>query len=390
MELALKQMAHLKALGPDGMPPLFFQKYWKVVSPEVTQGVLSCLNLGHILNAINHTFITLIPKVKTPERITEFRPISLCNVTYKLISKVIANRLKCILSSIISKAQSAFLPGRLITNNVLVAFETLHQTHSIKIGRDGAMAMKLDMSKAYNRVKWSFLEIIMRKMGFHPRWVSLIMNCISTISYFILVNGEPHGFLKPSRDIRQGDPLSPYLFLLCAEGLYYLISNAKDQGNLQGISFCRNAQKSLTLFFADDSLLFSKATLSDCARIQEILTTYEKASGQQVNRDKTTIFFSKATPMTIQNAIKDTLGVPIIRQYEKYLGLPSLVGRHRVASFSHIKERVWSKIKGWKGKILSQAGREIMIKAVAQAVPTYAMSFFKLPIRLCQDIESMI
>ncbi len=124
VELALKQMAPLKALGPDGMPPLFFQKYWKVVGPEVTQGVLSCLNLGHILNAINHTFITLIPKVKTPERITEFRPISLCNVTYKLISKVIANRLKCILSSIISKAQSVFVPGRLITNNVLVAFET--------------------------------------------------------------------------------------------------------------------------------------------------------------------------------------------------------------------------------------------------------------------------
>ncbi len=198
VELALKQMAPLKASGPNGMPLLFFQKYWKVVSPEVTQGVLSCLNSGHILNVINHTFITLIPKVKTPEKITEFRPISLCNVIYKLISKVIANRLKGILLSIISEAQSAFVLARLITDNVLIAFETLHHMHSTKIGRDGAMAMKLDMSKAYDRVEWSFLEKIMRKMGFHPRWVSLIMNCISTVSYSILVNGEPHGFLKPS------------------------------------------------------------------------------------------------------------------------------------------------------------------------------------------------
>ena len=102
VELALKQMAPLKASGPDGMPPLFFQKYWKVVGPEVTQGVLSCFNSGHILHAINHTFITFIPKVKTPAKITEFRPISLCNVIYKLISKVIANRLKGILPSIIS------------------------------------------------------------------------------------------------------------------------------------------------------------------------------------------------------------------------------------------------------------------------------------------------
>jgi ribonuclease HI len=390
VELALKQMAPLKAPSPDGMPPLFFQKYWKVVGPEVTQGVLSCLNFGHILNAINHTFITLIPKIKTPEKITEFRPISLCNVIYKLISKVIANRLKGILPSIISEAQSAFVPGRLITDNVLVVFETLHHMHSTKIGREGAMAMKLDMSKAYDRVEWSFLETIMRKMGFHPKWVSLIMNCISTVSYSILVNGEPHGFLKPSRGIRQGDSISPYLFLLCAEGLHYLISNAKDRGSLQGISLCRNGPKITHLFFADDCLLFSKATLRDCAIIQGILTTYENASGQQVNRDKTAIFFSKAAPMTTQNAIKDSLGVPIIRQYEKYLGLPSLVGRHRVASFSHIKERVWSKIKGWKGRILSQAGREIMIKAVAQAVPTYAMSCFKLPVQLCQEIEAMI
>jgi ribonuclease HI len=390
VEEALKQMAPLKAPGPDGLPPLFYQRFWPVVGQDVTRGVLSCLNSGQLLTSINHTFITLIPKVKNPERVTEFRPISLCNVIYKLVSKVVANRLKIILPHIISDSQSAFVPGRLITDNVLVAFETLHHMHTTKMGRDGAMALKLDMSKAYDRVEWAYLESIMRKMGFHPRWVSIIMQCISTVSYSLLVNGEPHGYLKPSRGLRQGDPLSPYLFLLCAEGLHSLISQASVQGEMQGVALCRRGPKITHLFFADDSLLFTKATTRDCAKLQVILQLYERASGQQINRDKTTIFFSKATPSGTQEAIKNTLGVPIIKQYEKYLGLPSFVGKNRTACFTQLKERVWSKLMGWKEKLLSQAGREVLIKSVAQAIPTYTMSCFRLPNRLCQDLESMI
>ena len=135
--------------------------------------------------------------------------------------------------------------------------------------------------------------------------------------------------------------------------------------------------------------MFTKATISACDKIQSILGQYERASGQQVNRDKTTIFFSKAIPNSTQNAIKDTLNVPIIRQYEKYLRLPSLIGRNRAESFTQIKELVWHKLKGWKEKLLSQAGREILIKAVAQAIPAYSMSCFRLPIKLCQDLEAM-
>ena len=303
---------------------------------------------------------------------------------------MIANRLKTILPHIISDSQSAFVSGRLITDNVLVAFETLHHMHTTKMGRDGAMALKLDMSKAYDRVEWIYLESIMRKMGFHPRWVSMIMQCISTVSYSLLINGEPHGFLKPSRGLHQGDPLSPYLFLLCAEGLHSLISRASEEGDLHGVTLCRRGPRITHIFFADDSLLFTKAMTRDCAKLQEILLMYERASGQQVNRDKTTIFFSKATPMGIQEAIKATLGVPIIKQYERYLGLPSFVGKNRTACFTQLKERVWSKLMGWKEKLLSQAGREVLIKSVAQAIPTYTMSCFQLPNRLCQDLESMI
>uniref|UniRef100_A0A2N9J7Z2 Reverse transcriptase domain-containing protein n=1 Tax=Fagus sylvatica TaxID=28930 RepID=A0A2N9J7Z2_FAGSY len=390
VEQAIKQMSPSKAPGPDGMPPIFYQKYWHVLGSDVISAVLSCLNSGCLLKSINHTFITLIPKVKNPEKVTDFRPISLCNVIYKLVSKVLANRLKLILPQVISESQSAFVPGRLITDNVLVAFETLHHMHHNKMGREGAMALKLDMSKAYDRVEWKYLVEVMQKMGFHQKWIGLMFECISTVSYSILINGEPHGNILPSRGLRQGDPLSPYLFLLCAEGLHSLIKKAESSGDIQGVSLCRGGPKITHLFFADDSLLFTKATIAACDKIQLILRQYERASGQQVNRDKTTIFFSKAVPTTTQNAIKDTLDVPIIRQYEKYLGLPSLIGRGRAESFTQIKERVWHKLKGWKEKLLSQARREVLIKAVAQAIPAYSMSCFRLPTKLCQDIEAMI
>ena len=131
--------------------------------------------------------------------------------------------------------------------------------------------------------------------------------CISSVSYSILINGEPHGNIHPSRGLRQGDPLSPYLFLLCAEGLHSLIKKAESNGDMQGVSLCRGGPKITHLFFADDSLLFTKATTTACEKIQLILGQYEKASGQQVNHDKTTIFFSKATPLASQSAIKDLL-----------------------------------------------------------------------------------
>ena len=159
---------------------------------------------------------------------------------------------------------------------------------------------------------------------------------------------------------------------------------------MQGVALCRQGPKITHLFFADDSLLFTRATNTACEKIKLILEQYEKASGQQINWDKTTIFFSKSTPVPTQNAIKESLNVPIIRQYEKYLGLPSLIGRNRAESFAQIKERVWQKLKGWKEKLLSQAGREVLIKAVAQEIPAYSMSCFRLPIKLCHDLEALI
>ena len=231
----------------------------------------------------------------------------------------------------------------------------------------------------------------MGKMGFSPKWLHLISKCISTISYSVLVNGEPINFFKPTRGIRQGDPLSPYLFLLCSEGLTQLINNAVHAEKIRGYSLCRNGPNKISqLFFADDSLLFCRAQLGDVKTIQEILDKYEKASGQQINKQKTTLFFSKSASLDAKNQIKAFLGLPEIRAYEKYLGLPAVIEKNKRESLNYIKERVWGKLQGWKEKILSQVEKEILLKAVVQAIPTFAMACFKLPIGLCKDIETMI
>ena len=146
-DIAIKQMAPLKAPRPGGMPPLFYQSFWQHIGLEVTEAMLSCLNSSTLLKSINHTYITLIPKVSNPKNVSEFRPINLCNVIYKIISKVISNHLKPILNSIVLEAQSAFIADRLITDNILIAFESLHYMKTQNSGREGFMALKLDMSK---------------------------------------------------------------------------------------------------------------------------------------------------------------------------------------------------------------------------------------------------
>ena len=174
VKLAMKQMDPLKALGSDGMPPIFFQQFWPTVGEDVTEIVLTCLNSGTIPPYINRTFITLIPKVKSPVKVSEFRPITLCNTLYKIISRVLANRLKKILPCVILESQIAFQSSKDISDNILVAFETLHHMKSQKSKKTGFMAMKLDMSEAYDRVEWKFLIKIMEKMGFCEKWKSLI------------------------------------------------------------------------------------------------------------------------------------------------------------------------------------------------------------------------
>ena len=196
----------------------------------------------------------------------------------------------------------------------------------------------------------------MKQMGFDVRWIALIMECITTVSYSILVNGDPSDIIHPSRGLRQGDPLSPYLFLICSKGLHGLLNKEAEEGHIRGVSICKKGPRLTHLFFADDSLVFYKATIAECQNVQNLLNVYEKASGQQLNQNKTGLFFSKSTPPNILNQIKEFLGVQEVKNHEKYLSLPSLVGKHKKASLMFIKEKILAKLQGWKEQLLSQAG----------------------------------
>jgi hypothetical protein len=253
-------------------------------------------------------------------------------------------------------------------------------------------ALKLDMRKAYDRVEWQYLEAIMLRLGFDVEWVKLVMRMISTVSFSVLFNGTPLESFRPSRGIRQGDPISPYLFLLAAEGLSCLLKSRSvvPSSKLEGIKVASTAPAANHLLFADDSLLFVKASIEGADEVSSVLEVYFQASGQRINMDKSSVFFSKGCPESVRNGMKERLNIHNESLNDKYLGMPSDVGRATNGAFKFLKDRIWKRIQGWLELLLSAGGKEILIKAVVQAIPTYSMSCFKLPRGLCEAINSLI
>ena len=290
----------------------------------------------------------------------------------------------------ISDNQSAFVLGRSILDNAMVAIEVVHYMKSKTSSKEGSVALKLDISKAYDRIDWLYFKEVMEKMGFCPQWVNWIMMCFETVDYSVLVNQESVGPIISGRGLRQGDPLFPHLFILCAEGLTALIHQAEVRGEIHGEKICRNAPIISHLLFVDDCFLFFRATEAEARKIKSILTTYEEASGQAISLPKSEIFYSRNVLNNLQNVVTSILGVQAVLGTGKYLGLPSMIGRNKKATFSFIKDRIWQRINLWSSKCLSKAGREVMIKFVLQAIPSYVLSIFLLPSTLFEEIEKMI
>ncbi|GAU37390.1 hypothetical protein TSUD_22640 [Trifolium subterraneum] len=284
----------------------------------------------------------------------------------------------------------SFVEGRSILDNALIATEVIHALKRKTKGRSGELALKIDISKAYDKVDWGFLHGVMTRMGFTDVWIRWVMMCVSSVNYSVLMNSDRVGPISPGRGLRQGDPLSPYLFILVTECLTALIHQAVGRGDLHGVRICRGAPEVSHLLFADDCFLFCKASVAEVNELMMILHTYETASGQEVNLVKSEVFISRNMSQAAKEDLSRILGVKLVLGTGIYLGLPSMVGRSKKAIFSYIKDRIWRRINSWRGRALSKAGKEIMIKSVLQAIPSYVMSMFILPASLIDDIEKMI
>ncbi|XP_060959224.1 uncharacterized protein LOC115699974 [Cannabis sativa] len=329
---------------------------------------------GEFPEYLAETNILLIPKKSQPVSMNDLRPIALCNVIYKIVSKVLANRLKGVLSNVISETQSAFLPGRLITDNILVSYEIMHYLKRKQKGKKGFMAIKLYMSKAYDRVEWGFLEVVLRKLGFQEQ----------------VIRGLEVGPIVPSRGLRQGDPLSPYLFILCTEGFSALLRDFGKRGRLHGCKVARGAPMVSHMLFADDSYIYCQASEEGILSMMELLDCFQIASGQQVNLQKSSLFFSLNTSLEDRNRISTIMGINEAGENSFYLGLPNTLGQNKTALLGFLKDKMRKKIQSWEGRFLSKAGKELLIKTVAQSLLSYAMNVFLLPIETCQEMEQLM
>lgn len=382
---ALFGMQNLKALGPDGYHPLFFKSQWHIIGESLFNFVASCFHHPQLIRDVNKTLLTLIPKCEDPTKVSHFRPIALCNVAYKVVTKVITQRLRVIMPYVVSDNQSSFIPGRSTVDNILVLQETIHSLKSLQ-GKKGYMILKLDLEKAYDRMEWGFVMETLSCLGFPSDLQSLISHCISTASLHVNWNGSMTNMLNFSRGLRQGDPISPYLFVLCLERLGHMISDAVSSGAWLPFKFGRgNGPTFSHMCFADDLILVAEASPSQVDCIKEVLHSFCTCSGQKINFAKSLVYFSDNMDSSQVVTLSDALGVNVTKD----LGAPILHQRMAKQSFSFILDKMRKKLAGWKAKSLSFAGKVTLAQASLLNILGYVFQTSLIPASMCEEAEKL-
>eukprot|EP00253_Pinus_taeda_P027310 PITA_27310 len=336
----LKEMQKGKAPGPDGFNVYFFKVCWNIVKQDILKVVEDSRLNTTMLKALNASSISLIPKQDLAQTPDKYRPIALCNVVYKIISKVVANRLKPLLPSLVSGEQFGYVEGRQILNNIIQAHEVVH---SLTSKRQAGMIMQLDIAKAYDKVNWSYIKKILMAFGFDHNWVRLVMALVTSSSFSILVNGSPSEVFIPSRGLRQGDPLSPLLFILMMEGLGRAIKQAKATGKIKSIQLIENGQALTHQQFVDDTMLQGIPTAKEATAYKYILDVFARASAKPMHK---------------------SIWEPLINKMQ-------------------------DKVRKWTCRALNLAGRLVLTKAVLQAIPVFMLSTLPAPKGVLQQFKNI-
>lgn len=267
--------------------------------------------------------IVLIPKVPNLEPVSQFRPISLCNYSYKILSTVLANSLKPLLPAL-TPMQNPFVAGRQIQDNIGIAHELFHFLKLRKTKSKFKLGIKLDMHKAYDRVEWDFLEALMERMGFNFRWRRLVLGYVSSVNFAVIINSQPGSKFAPARGLRQGDPLSPYLFFFISDVLSRMIHSTVGLGRLDGVRMNPSGPTVSYIFFADDTLIFLKADKKNCQNLVGLLRAYCLVFRQEVDLHKSSVYFGGNVPKVVAEELGEILGVTVVDDSRTCLGVPPI------------------------------------------------------------------
>lgn len=370
--------------GPDGYPAEFFTAHWRSVGSDMINAVSEFFHSGSLLKQWNATVLTLIPKKTNATSISDFRPISCCNTTYKVISKLLATRLKQVMPMIISNTQSAFIPGRLMIENVLMATELVKGYNWKNLSKRSML--KVDLKKAFDSLDWSFIFKIMQALQFPESFIHLIRQCITTTKFSVGINGEMCGYFSGTKGLRQGDPLSPYLFVLAMEVLPQLLNANYMNGR---IGYHPKASNPLIshLAFADDLMIFFDGERNSLISIADTLEVFSSWSGLTMNRNKTELFIAGLNQVEADDIA--ALGFALGSLPVRYLRMPLMHRKLQICDYRPLIDQLKCRFSSWTLRALSYAGRTVLISSVIYSSVNFWCSSFILPKGCIKLIESL-
>lgn len=352
---------------------------------DLVTAVQSFFLYSFMSQSTNATLLSLVPKTESAEKMTDFRPIACCNVVYKIISKIMAHRLKGLLPKAIEMNQCAFVQGRLLLENVLLPTELVKDYHKPLVS--SRSAIKLDISKAFDTVQWSFIEAVLRAMRIPDLFVTWIMKCISTAAFSVSVNGELEGFFSSSRGIRQGCSLSPYLYVIVSNVLSKLLNKAVIDRSIGYHPLCRGIGLS-HLSFADDIVVFTDGSPGSLKGTLDVFQDFSQMSGLCINVAKSTIFAAGRGKHVLENAAIEC-GLTVSALPIKYLGLPLTTKTMTRNDYEPLVAKIRARFLSWTSKALAFAGRLQLINSVIASITNFWCSAFSLPQGCIDEIESM-